>query len=72
MNSISVTSVRDEVVKVLKVVLPKLADGFFRQRGHVFGFGDYDVDNPMLLLSKDMSRLNKAETRFIWISSLSY
>ena len=40
--------------------MPKLASGWFKQRGNYFGFGDYDPNSKTLLLNKDLSILNKA------------
>ena len=54
---------REETVKFVRYLLPKLASGWFRQRGNYFGFGDYDESSQKLLLKKDMEKLDKAETR---------
>ena len=51
-----------ELIQVFKILLPKLAQGWFRQRGDVFGFGDYDKSSTKLLLTKDIEVLNKAPT----------
>ena len=50
----------ERIICVLKLVLPKCADGFHLQRASVFGFGEFDPNNPMLVTNKDMSLLNKA------------
>ena len=50
----------ERVICVLKLVLPKCADGFYLQRGSVFGFGAFDPNSPMLVTNKDMSVLEKA------------
>ena len=42
-------------------VLPsRLAQGFFVQRGDVFGFGDFNPNSSKLGTDQDMSKLNKA------------
>ena len=48
------------LVKIFKVTLPKLAVGWLRQRGDVFGFGDFDQESPRLLLNIDPDILDKA------------
>ena len=55
---------RDKFIKMLKLMLPKLASGWFRQRGNVFGFGDYDQMSPKLLINKDIDLINKAPIRY--------
>ena len=50
----------DRVICVLKLVLPRCAEGFHLQRGSVFGFGTFDPNSPMLVTNKNMSLLNKA------------
>ena len=50
----------DRIVGVLKLVMPKCADGFHLQRAHIFGFGSFDQENPMLVDNKDMNKLDKA------------
>lgn len=50
----------NELVQIFKIILPKLAEGWFRQRGDVFGFGDYDKNSEKLLISKNIKVLNKA------------
>jgi hypothetical protein len=30
---------RQELIQIFKIILPKLAEGWFRQRGDVFSFG---------------------------------
>ena len=56
----AISANRAEVTKVIKLMLPKLAEGWHRQRGDVFGFGDYDKNSPKLLLNKDIKILNQA------------
>ena len=51
---------RQELIQIFKILLPKLANGWFRQRGDVFGFGDYDKSSSKLLLTKDIKVLNQA------------
>ena len=56
----AVTENKERVVGVLKVLLPRLADGWFKQRGNVFGFGDYDTNSPQLLDMHDVNKLDYA------------
>ena len=51
---------QEKVTTLLSLLLPKLADGFFVQRGNIFGFGNYDPASPMLVTSKNMEQLNQA------------
>ena len=48
------------IINVLRLLLPKLADGFHKQRADVFGFGEFDKDSKMLVLNKNVSKLDKA------------
>ena len=50
------------MIQVLKLTLSKLANDWHRQRGDVFGFGEYDTESPKFLLKKNMEILNKAPT----------
>lgn len=45
-----IESHQDEVRSVLEMILPKLAEGFKRQKGNIFGFGD--EENSDYALSK--------------------
>jgi len=47
-------------VKIFSIILSKLANGWFRQRGDVFGFGNFDQGNPKLLINLDPIRLENA------------
>ena len=49
-----------ELVKIFKLTFPKLAEGWFRQRGDVFGFGDYHQNSRKPLLNIDPDVLEKA------------
>ena len=60
-----IVSFREDIVGVVRLILPNLVEGWFRQRGDVFGFGDYNHDSKMLLLEKDMQKLNQAAVRFL-------
>ena len=40
--SLAMEQNKPELVKIFKLMLPKLAEGWLRQRGDVFGFGDFD------------------------------
>ena len=51
---------QEKVTTLLSLFLPKLAYGFFVQRGNIFGFGNYDPASPMLVTSKNMEQLNQA------------
>ena len=51
---------QEKVTTLLLLLLPKLADGFFVQRGNIFGFGNYDPASPMLVTSNNMEQLNQA------------
>ena len=48
------------IVKVLSLVLPKLAYGFHRQRADVFGFGTFDPNSSLLVSKKNQNQLLKA------------
>ena len=50
----------DRIVKVLSLVLPKLANGFHRQRADVFGFGTFDPNSSLLVSKKNQNQLLKA------------
>ena len=56
----AVESNRAEVIQVIKLCLPQLAAGWFRQRGNVYGFGDYDQEGDKLLTKLDIGKLDKA------------
>ena len=49
-----------EPLKIFKLTLTKLAEGWLRQRGNVFGFGDYNQNSTKLLLNIDPGVLDKA------------
>ena len=40
--SLAMEQNKPELVKIFKLMLPKLAEGWLRQRGDVFGLGDFD------------------------------
>ena len=42
-----------EPVKIFKLTLPKLTEGWLRQGANVFGFGDFNQNIPNLLLDID-------------------
>lgn len=50
---------RAKVISVLSLILPELAQGFFVQRGDVFGFGPFDLDSEKLVTRHDMTKLNQ-------------
>jgi len=49
-----------ELVKIFRIMLPKLVNGWFWQRGDVFRFGNFDQGNPKLLVNLDPIRLENA------------
>ena len=51
---------KPELVKIFKLMLPKLAEGWLRQRRDVFGFGDFDQKSPRLHINIDPDILDKA------------
>ena len=57
--SSSITAYNAKAQKVLALLLPSLAEGFFQQRGNVFGFGDFDPESGSLVTQHDMTLLNK-------------
>lgn len=50
---------KERMIKLISVILPKLAEGFHLQRANVFGFGDFDENSEMLVTTKDMSKLDQ-------------
>ena len=42
------------------MLLPELANGWFIQRGNVFGFGGYDENSSSLVTNMDIADLNQA------------
>ena len=42
------------------MILPRLADGFQKQKGDIFGFGDYNESSPNLLSQMDANKLEEA------------
>ena len=58
--SLAMEQNKPEVVKIFKLTLPKLAEGWLRHHGDVFGFGDFDQESPRLLLNIDPNILDKA------------
>ena len=50
----------EKIVDVLSLILPELAQGFFVQRGDVFGFGPFDPDSDKLVTRIDLQKLNQA------------
>ena len=45
----SIEAHRPEIIKVISLMLPKLAEGWHRQRANVFGFGNFDPNSDQLL-----------------------
>ena len=62
-----------ELMKIFKLILPKLAEGWLRQCGNVFGFSDYNQNSTKLLINIDSDVLNKAPINNMdadrWIAS---
>ena len=55
-----VTSVyRTEVIKIIKMMLPSLAEGFLKQKGAIFGFGEVQ-ESEHALSRTDSSKLDQA------------
>ena len=50
----------DRIVRLLALCLPKLSEGFQRQRGDVFGFGTFDPESSLLVSKLDQTKLLKA------------
>ena len=48
----SIEAHRPEIIKVISLMLPKLAEGWQRQRANVFGFGNFDPNSDQLLTKK--------------------
>lgn len=55
---------KSEIINLLKIVLPRLADGFEHQKGHIFGFGlaPNEVELPKM---KILSNLSNDELKFL-------
>jgi len=51
---------KPQVTKLMKMILPKLADGFQKQKGDIFGFGDYDESSEHSIAHMDKQKLEKA------------
>ena len=60
---------KPNLVKIFKLVLPKLTEGWLRQRGEVFCFGDFDQENPKLLPNIDPDNNMAAERQ---VGSINY
>ena len=58
--SLAMEQNKPELVKIFKLMLPKLAEGWLRQRGDVFGFGNFDQESSRLLLNIDPDIIDKA------------
>ena len=54
------TSFQPQVIKLLKMIIPKLATGFQRQKGDIFAFGDYDESAQNAVTQMDPGKLEKA------------
>jgi hypothetical protein len=58
-NEVAV-SFRSDVVKLLQMILPKLAEGFQKQKGDIFSFGNYDQSAKHSLSHMDAEKLEQA------------
>ena len=57
---VNINQYSKKIESVLSLILPELANGFFIQRGDVFGFGSYDPNSSKLVTKYDLSILNQA------------
>ena len=48
------------IVEALRPIFPQIAQGFFKQRGNVFGFGDFHKDSAKLFTKQDLEKLDEA------------
>ena len=51
---------KPQVLQMLDLLLPMLAQGWFTQRGNVFGFGDYDPASSKLVTKMNWEKLKVA------------
>ena len=58
--SLAMEQNKPELVKIFKLILPKLAERWLRQHEGVFGFGDFNQESPRLLLNIDPNIFDKA------------
>ena len=58
--SLAMEQNKPQLVKIFKLMLPKLAEGWLRQCRDVFGFRHFDQESPRLLLNIDPDILGKA------------
>ena len=49
-----------EITKILRLLLPALAEAFQKQKGDIFGFGDCDEDAQHALATMDPEKLDQA------------
>ena len=64
----TINEMKPQVIKLLKVILPRLADGFKNQKGDIFGFANQYAKESQYTLSKmDQAKLEKTPsyTQFI-------
>ena len=48
------------IVEILRLILPQIVQGFFRQRGNVYGLGDFNKNSSELLTKQDFEKLDEA------------
>ena len=57
----TINEIKPQVIKLLKMILPRLADGFKNQKGNIFGFANQYAKESQYSLSKmDQAKLEKA------------
>jgi hypothetical protein len=54
------TAFQPQVTKLLKMILPKLAAGFQKQKGDIFGFSDFDESARSSVANMDLQKMDKA------------
>ena len=54
------TSFQPQVIKLLKIILPKLAAGFHHQKGDIFSCGNCDESTKHSVSHMDTQKLEKA------------
>ncbi|CAH1252996.1 Hypp1057 [Branchiostoma lanceolatum] len=54
------TTYQSEVTRLLRMFLPKLATGFQKQKGDIFGFGEHDAAAQYSVTQMDKEKLEKA------------
>ena len=47
------------IVEILRLILPEITQGFFQQRGNIFGFGNFDKNSSELLTEQDFEKMDE-------------